>query len=152
MVNLSSSIAVTQNFVSRPELPNVLDFFKNRSDQVSGFKFPSTSASEDHLEIDEDGCEGSSDVYEAFCEALRREYPDVLEGELEGLRGIEEGRERAMREVGESGRSNKTASMWVQLKGAGEGSGDGPESAGRDAGGFTGFSFGFDLDEADADG
>jgi hypothetical protein len=38
VVNLEESVALTQNFVSPAELGTVLDFMKNKSDQLSGFK------------------------------------------------------------------------------------------------------------------
>ncbi|TKY91035.1 hypothetical protein EX895_001034 [Sporisorium graminicola] len=38
VINLEESVALTQNFVSPAELGIVLDFMKNKSDQLSGFK------------------------------------------------------------------------------------------------------------------
>lgn len=38
VINLEESVALTQNFVSPAELGVVLDFMKNKSDQLSGFK------------------------------------------------------------------------------------------------------------------
>ncbi|KAI3486987.1 hypothetical protein L1887_49183 [Cichorium endivia] len=38
VINLEESVALTQNFVSPPELATVLDFMKNKPDQLSGFK------------------------------------------------------------------------------------------------------------------
>ena len=37
VVNLSPSIAITQNFVPEKHLPNVLDFMKHKPEQISGF-------------------------------------------------------------------------------------------------------------------
>ncbi|KAI9625951.1 hypothetical protein KEM48_010651 [Puccinia striiformis f. sp. tritici PST-130] len=39
VINLESSIAITQNFVSDNELTSVLHFMKHKPDQLSGFKF-----------------------------------------------------------------------------------------------------------------
>ena len=39
VVNLTESVALTQNFVSLAELPQVLNFIKNKTDQISGFNF-----------------------------------------------------------------------------------------------------------------
>ena len=60
VVNLSSSIAITQNFVPEAHLANVLDFLKNKPEQVSGF----------HGDVD--------DAYDLFVEKLRERYPEVL--------------------------------------------------------------------------
>lgn len=37
VINLEDSVALTQNFVTVPTMPNVLNFFKNKNDQISGF-------------------------------------------------------------------------------------------------------------------
>ena len=59
VVNLSESIAVTQNFVPPAHLKSVLRFLKDKQDQISGF-------AED------------VDAYELFRERLKVEYPDLL--------------------------------------------------------------------------
>lgn len=38
VINLDDSVALTQNFVPEPKLGNVLHFFKNKRDQISGFR------------------------------------------------------------------------------------------------------------------
>ncbi|CAH2352306.1 hypothetical protein CLIB1423_06S03422 [[Candida] railenensis] len=38
VINLDDSVALTQNFVPPPKLHNALNFFKNKGDQISGFK------------------------------------------------------------------------------------------------------------------
>ncbi len=76
VVNLSSSIAITQNFVPEAHLANVLDFLKNKPDQVSGF---------------------STDVgnaYELFVEKMRELYPDVLDRALGEMEKMHEGKKR----------------------------------------------------------
>ena len=59
MVNLSESIAVTQNFVPPAHLPSVLRFLKTKQDQISGFA--------DEVE-----------AYKLFIERLAAEYPHLL--------------------------------------------------------------------------
>ena len=60
MVNLSESIAVTQNFVPPAHLRSVMRFLKDKQDQVSGFK-------------------DDVDAYQLFREKLKNEYPELLE-------------------------------------------------------------------------
>jgi hypothetical protein len=60
VVNLSESIAVTQNFVPRSQLQQVLRFLKCKEDQISGFV-------------------KDVDAYKLFRKSLEAEYPDLLE-------------------------------------------------------------------------
>jgi hypothetical protein len=60
VVNLSESIAVTQNFVPPAHLQSVLRFLRDKQDQISGFS---------------DGV----DACTLFRERLKVEYPDLLE-------------------------------------------------------------------------
>lgn len=76
VVNLSPSIAITQNFVPRAHLVNVLAFLKDKPDQVSGFK---------------------SDVknpYETFVGKMKESHPEILNKALEEIRKLKEGRKR----------------------------------------------------------
>jgi hypothetical protein len=76
VVNLSPSIAITQNFVPRAHLVNVLAFLKDKPDQVSGFK---------------------SDVknpYETFVEKMKELHPEILNKALEEVEKLKEGRKR----------------------------------------------------------
>src|SRR5271170_3953361 len=59
VVNLSESIAVTQNFVPPAHVKSVLRFLKNKQDQISGFT--------DEI-----------DAYLLFRERLQSQYPDLL--------------------------------------------------------------------------
>jgi hypothetical protein len=59
VVNLSESIAVTQNFVPPAHLKSVLRFLRDKEDQISGFA-------------------ECSDAYSLFRERLRTAYPDLL--------------------------------------------------------------------------
>lgn len=116
-MNLAPSIAVTQNFVSKRELPAVLRFMKHRPEQVSGFKLRKVVDPDAEVEVETglDECdEEVSGVYEAFVEALRREEGEVMQG-LEV-------------EVVEKAREKKEDGMWSKVK---------------EADGEAAFSFGF---------
>ncbi|KAI0482829.1 Clavaminate synthase-like protein [Xylariaceae sp. FL0804] len=64
VVNLEAGIALTQNFVPKSHLTDVLRFLRDKADQVTGFK----------SEI------GSP--YDLFIERLRASYPQLLETSL----------------------------------------------------------------------
>jgi len=78
VVNLESSIAVTQNFVSPSNLAGVLYFFKHRGDQVSGFKLKSSLEGSNPIN-------GSISIASATATAT-----DTRNGELADYRGEEE--------------------------------------------------------------
>ncbi|KAF2806725.1 Clavaminate synthase-like protein [Mytilinidion resinicola] len=67
VVNLDESLALTQNFVPRRRLADVLGFLRDTGDQASGFKDEVT------------------DPYGLFVERLGKEAPEVLE---EGMREL----------------------------------------------------------------
>ena len=76
MVNLSPSIAITQNFVPRAHLADVLLFLRDKPDQVSGF---------------------GNDVknsYELFVQKMRSRHPQLLEEALAKIDGNSEGKKR----------------------------------------------------------
>ncbi|KAL2072812.1 hypothetical protein VTL71DRAFT_12155 [Oculimacula yallundae] len=85
VVNIETSLAVTQNFVSEGGVKNVLRFMRDKGEQISGFA----------KEVD--------DPYSLFLEGLRREYPALLERALEDLEEEDkrrrEGRKRKWDEV-----------------------------------------------------
>ncbi|SPO20501.1 uncharacterized protein UTRI_00898_B [Ustilago trichophora] len=116
VINLEESVALTQNFVSPAELGIVLDFMKNKSDQLSGFKRsqidasvpsdtislapgrqaasigsssltkPSSTANDD----DEEECDGAGfNVSELFCDRLGRFDPTLLENSLKQVADLE---------------------------------------------------------------
>lgn len=64
VVNLEPSIAITQNFVPRGHLADVLDFLKNKSGQVSGFK------------------NDVEDPYSNFVDKLQKAHPEALQEAL----------------------------------------------------------------------
>ena len=76
VVNLSPSIAITQNFVPEAHLANVLDFLKNKSDQVSGFR------------------NNVKNAYDFFVARMRKLYPEVLDKALGEMEKVREGKKR----------------------------------------------------------
>lgn len=76
VVNLSPSIAITQNFVPEAHLANVLDFLKTKPDQVSGF----------HSDV--------KNAYELFVGKLRELCPEVLDKALGEMEKIHQGKKR----------------------------------------------------------
>lgn len=68
MLNIEESLALTQNFVPRSKLPDVLGFLRDQRAEVSGFR--------------EEVCDRA---YELFVERLQEEYPEVLEEALNEL-------------------------------------------------------------------
>ena len=76
VVNLSPSIAITQNFVPEAHLADVLHFLQNKRDQVSGF----------HGDVD--------NPYGLFVEKMRELYPEVLDKALDKIEKMHEGKKR----------------------------------------------------------
>lgn len=68
VLNLEDSLALTQNFVPKRKLADVLGFLRDQRDQVSGFK--------------EDVCDHA---FELFVEKLRESHPEILEQGLAEL-------------------------------------------------------------------
>jgi hypothetical protein len=69
VLNLEDSLALTQNFVPRKKVADVLGFLRDQRSEVSGFR--------------EDVCDKA---YELFVKRLGQEYPEILE---EGLAELE---------------------------------------------------------------
>ena len=121
VINLEESVALTQNFVSPAELGIVLDFMKNKSDQLSGFKRSQTDGSASDAvtaalapgrqaaslgaslsaakppaatDDDEEECDGAGfDVFELFCDRLGRFDAELLESSLAQVQKLEETRQ-----------------------------------------------------------
>jgi hypothetical protein len=68
VLNLEDSLALTQNFVPKKKLADVLGFLRDQRDQVSGFKEDIA----DH-------------AYELFVERLQETHPEILEQGLQEL-------------------------------------------------------------------
>ncbi len=81
VVNLEPSIAITQNFVPEAHLTNVLDFLKNRADQVSGFK------------------SDIRDAYELFVQKMGASYPSLLDQALGQMEKLKAGKKRKWAEL-----------------------------------------------------
>ncbi|KAK4057778.1 hypothetical protein OIO90_000997 [Microbotryomycetes sp. JL221] len=129
VVNLEPAIAVTQNFVSSRELPDVLKFMKYRPEQVSGFKIPSAAP------VEEGGLDEADEalpgVFELFVEALRAQRPLVAQDALDRLQQHDIAEQRK----GEPYLATvvKDRGLWAKVK-------QEKENAVSE-----GFSFGFDL-------
>ncbi|WQF77851.1 Putative F-box domain, JmjC domain, F-box-like domain superfamily protein [Colletotrichum destructivum] len=67
VVNLESGIALTQNFVPKSQLSEVVSFLRDKADQVTGFK------------------QDVTDPHGLFVERLRQDQPDLLEETLQVL-------------------------------------------------------------------
>ncbi|SNX84203.1 uncharacterized protein MEPE_02911 [Melanopsichium pennsylvanicum] len=177
--NLEESVALTQNFVSPAELGIVLDFMKNKSEQLSGFKrnqleksialapgrqaasIASTAALTKPVARIEDGedeeCDGAGfDVFELFCDRLKRFDPELLETSLEQVKELEEARKatcallRRTAPVPKKKVAKDGPSWWEKLKAAPHNGGSTHvgqaetfESEAADFG--VGFSFGASL-------
>ena len=76
VVNLDTSIAITQNFVPRSHLTGVLSFLRDKPDQVSGFKKDVT------------------DPYGTFVEGMRSQHSELLEQAFEDLKKKVDGKKR----------------------------------------------------------
>ncbi|MCJ1243074.1 hypothetical protein MMC30_000271 [Trapelia coarctata] len=76
VINLSPSIALTQNFVPQAHLANVLAFLKDKPDQVSGFQ------------------KDVADPYGLFVQKLQEQHPDLLAEAQKELASKKDGRKR----------------------------------------------------------
>ena len=81
VVNISPSIAITQNFVPQVHLANVLAFLKDKPDQVSGFK------------------KDVPDPYVLFVQKLQEQHPDLLAEAQKELASKNDGRKRKWNEL-----------------------------------------------------
>ena len=81
VVNLSPSVAITQNFVPEAHLKEVLLFLRDKPNQVSGF--------------------GSSveDPYGLFVERLEGTHPELLAGALTLMERTQNGKKRKWKEL-----------------------------------------------------
>lgn len=93
VINLSPSIAITQNFIPEAHLANALGFLRDRPQQVSGFG------------------NDVEDPYSLFTARLRKTYPALFEKGLSELERLELGKKRKWDELvgvnGEEGARGK---------------------------------------------
>ncbi|CAI5755818.1 unnamed protein product [Candida verbasci] len=82
VINLDDSIALTQNFVPKVKLPNVLNFLKNKPKQISGFKLKNVKEC-----LDEVVKESNNEILKAYVEKFNGLTIDVNEdcGEIKNL-------------------------------------------------------------------
>ncbi|KAI2786297.1 hypothetical protein POX_g08680 [Penicillium oxalicum] len=81
VVNLESSIAITQNFIPRSHIGAALDFLANKPDQVSGFR------------------KNVENPYEHFVDGMREAHPELLAQGLEELQKKADGKKRKWEEI-----------------------------------------------------
>ncbi|CAK7225373.1 hypothetical protein SCUCBS95973_005841 [Sporothrix curviconia] len=72
VVNLEPGMALTQNFVPRAHLAEVLLFLRDRPEQVTGFGFARGQGGHGNVG------DAVDDPYGLFVERLRAQYPDLL--------------------------------------------------------------------------
>ena len=95
VVNLETTIAITQNFVPKAHLVEALSFLKVKANQVSGFKTSAISP------------------YDLFVRQLGERYPELLEKALDDMNKAINGKKRKWNELVhnddevESGRASK---------------------------------------------
>ena len=93
VINLETTIAITQNFVPKAHLVDALSFLKVKANQVSGFKQSAISP------------------YDLFVQQLQQRYPEQLSKALDDLNKASDGKKRKWNELvhnddeGESGRA-----------------------------------------------
>lgn len=143
VINLEESVALTQNFVSPAELGIVLDFMKNKSDQLSGFKRSQIDAAErgpilapgrqaasfgssalstkpeaTPAEDADDECDGAGfNVFTAFCDRLALFDSALLESALKQVQEIEETRRNTCSLLRRKGPTPKSAATRKESSG-----------------------------------
>ncbi|KAI1455703.1 Clavaminate synthase-like protein [Annulohypoxylon moriforme] len=90
VVNLEAGIALTQNFVPKSHLADVLSFLKDKPDQVTGFK------------------RNIESPYKLFEERLRIHYPDLLDEAVAELEKRSQSKKRKWEEA--IGKTNEAES------------------------------------------
>ncbi|KAI5479766.1 transcription factor jumonji/aspartyl beta-hydroxylase domain containing protein [Pseudohyphozyma bogoriensis] len=129
VINLEPSVAVTQNYVSLRELPEVLKFMRDRPEQVSGFSLPSASTGEQ-----KDGGLGEEDVciegvFEKFVERLLEEGGAEVRYMVKMVLAKADG--KGEEDIVGDGERRRKEGLWEKVKPAEED--------------HVGFSFGFDV-------
>lgn len=81
VVNLEDGIALTQNFIPKSHLVDVLSFLRDKSDQVTGFK------------------KNVEDPFDMFVQRLRNQYPELLTDALDETERRSQGKKRKWEET-----------------------------------------------------
>lgn len=164
VVNVDESVALTQNFLSLAELPDVLEFMRNRPEQISGFKAASTAVVKEGDEEEEGGGdedhddalsdEGKAKLCGEFVAALEAYDGELAKWALQGADELEKQRKAAVVErtataalvqpAGNTAHANGSSSSWWQrLKAGGDGEQqEGGSEAAAPSAGNGGFSLG----------
>lgn len=80
-MNLSPTIAITQNFIPRAHLPAALLFLRDQPESVTGFT------------------KGVNDPYQLFLQRLKVQYPEILEEALNRMSTMKAGKKRKWDEL-----------------------------------------------------
>lgn len=128
VLNLEEGVAVTQNFVPRRMVSDVLGFMRDTPEQVTGFR----------KEVD--------DPYKLFVDRLGAEYPEVLK---EGMERLDKRTKRASKweEITKGGKLSNEDGEGGFSFGFGDDGGE-DEDEGETS---KGFSFGFAGSDSEAD-
>lgn len=134
----TESVAFTQNFAGTAELPMVLDMFKNRPEQISGFRLGKVKAGngengkegeqeeeESDVELDElenDGIQEKKALFQLFVDRLRQFDSKLVEEGLRGMYSLEQKKKQqasALASVSiakERQKAGDASSLWTSLK------------------------------------
>lgn len=102
----SLNIAITQNFVNRYNLVNVLKFLKHKPDQISGL-----SQSMSCQDIDA----ARNTFFDRFVAKMEENYPDVIANALKELDAIEKEEGLGKYASAKRMRAAESTSLWDQL-------------------------------------
>ncbi|KAI9596539.1 hypothetical protein BDF19DRAFT_437777 [Syncephalis fuscata] len=134
VINLEFSVAVTQNYVSRSNLSEVLAFLRDRPCQISGLR----GIADEECGIADTTSPDSGDIeraqmYARFCNSLIRAFPDEMSAIIETEREAAEARRLRIAAAKEK------SSWWAQLRSKDESA----QSSNLSNDSTTGFCFSF---------
>ncbi|AET37521.1 uncharacterized protein Ecym_1282 [Eremothecium cymbalariae DBVPG len=81
VINLTDSVALTENFVPEPILPKVLNFFKNKKNQISGFHLKDLATSIEMFLRNNNECNNECNRLELFVKFLNTREQSNLDNE-----------------------------------------------------------------------
>jgi len=158
---------LTQNFISKSELPEVLNFFKNKENQVSGFKKTSKPEVESESErnkgeinqVDqevEDDDESYQGLFQLFSSRLKEFDQDLWKYGMEGMEKLEtDEKNKSLAFCPLNGAKRRNGGGWWERLKKSNGEIRAPEGSGRgevlenteeEQDHQAGFGFGLDLD------